>query len=231
MRICVFGANGLTGRILVKQALDGGHEVTAVTRRPAQFPFSHDLLEVAEGDVQNEIATVRVVEGAEVVLSALGVPFARKPIHIYSDGVRKIAGAMAVHGVKRIVVVSSTAVQPHNHADGGFLLNRVMQPLVSRTIGRTTYADMRAMEAILRESGLDWTIVRSAGLFDADHVSAYKVSDGPLDGVFTSRADLAHLLLSQVSDDRFIGKVIEVTTSDGAPTLFQMIRREAFKRE
>jgi uncharacterized protein YbjT (DUF2867 family) len=231
MRICVFGANGLTGRILVRQALEGGHEVVAVTRDPARFPFSHDLLTVAEGDVRNGIATGRAVEGAGAVLSALGVPFARKPITIYSEGVRTIIDAMAVHGVKRIAVVSSTAVQPHHHADGGFLLNRVMQPLVSRTIGRTTYADMGAMEAILRESGLDWTIVRSAGLFDADHVSAYQVSAGPLDGVFTSRADLADLLLSQVSDGQFIGKVIEITTSDGAPTLLQMIRREAFKRE
>jgi len=43
-------------------------------------------------------------------------------------------------------------------------------------------------------------------LFDADRVSAYDVSDGPLDGVFTSRADLADCLLNQVSDDRFVGK-------------------------
>jgi uncharacterized protein YbjT (DUF2867 family) len=231
MRISVFGANGLTGRTLVKQALAAGHEVVAVTRKPAEFPFSHDLLEVAEADVRDEIATVRAVEGADAVLSTLGVPFDRKPINVYSDGAANIVGAMARHGVKRIAVVSSTAVEPHLHADGGFLLNRVMQPLVSKTIGKTTYADMRAMEAILRESSLDWTIVRSAGLFDADRVSAYDVSDGPLDGVFTSRADLADCLLSQVSDDRFVGKVVEVTTSEGAPTLFQMIRREAFKRD
>jgi putative NADH-flavin reductase len=231
MRISVFGANGLTGRTLVKQALAAGHEVVAVTRKPAEFPFSHDLLEVAEADVHDAIATARAVEATDAVLSALGVPFARKPINVYSDGIHNIAGAMALHGVKRIAVVSSTAVEPHHHADGGFLLNRVMQPMVSRTIGKTTYADMRAMEAILRESSLDWTIVRSAGLFDADHVSAYDVSDGPLDGVFTSRADLADCLLNQVSDDQFVGKVIEVTTSEGAPTLLQMIRREAFKRE
>jgi nucleoside-diphosphate-sugar epimerase len=231
MRISVFGANGLTGRALVKQALAAGHEVLAVTRKPAEFPFSHHLLKVAEADVRNEIAADRAVEGADAVLSTLGVPFDRKPINVYSDGTANIVAAMARHGVKRIAVVSSTAVEPHPHADGGFLLNRVMQPLVSKTIGRTTYADMRAMEAILRETTLDWTVVRSAGLFDADHVSAYDVSDGPLDGVFTSRADLADCLLRQVTENGFVGKVIEVTTSEGAPTLFQMIRREAFKRD
>ena len=39
MRLSVFGANGATGRLLVRQALDAGHEVTAVTRRPAEFPL------------------------------------------------------------------------------------------------------------------------------------------------------------------------------------------------
>jgi hypothetical protein len=67
-------------------------------------------------------------------------------------------------------------------------------------------------------------------LFEAGHVSFYQVSDGQLDGVFTSREDLADCLLAQVSDSRFARKTIEVTTSEGAPTLWQMIRREAFKK-
>ena len=107
-----------------------------------------------------------------------------------------------------------------------------MQPLVSKTIGKTTYADMRAMEAILRESDLAWTVIRSAGLFDAARVSTtYQVSDGPLDGVFTSCADLAALLLAQTTDTSYVGKAIVITTSEGAPTLLQMIRREAFGRD
>ncbi len=133
-------------------------------------------------------------------------------------------------GVKRIVVVSSSAVAPHPHADGGFMLNHVVQPLISGTIGKTTYADLRAMERILRTSDLDWTIVRAAGLFDTTQVSPYQVSDEPLDGLFTSRADLAACLLAQVGDPRFVKKTIEITTWQGAPTLWQVIRREAFKR-
>jgi nucleoside-diphosphate-sugar epimerase len=233
VNITVFGANGLTGRQLVGQALDAGHDVVAVTRRTAEFPLSHVRLTVAEADVHDELAVTRVLEtGSDAVLSTLGVPFDKKPIDIYSDGITKITEAMTRHGIKRIVAVSSTAVEPHHHAEGGFLLNRVMQPLVARTIGKTTYADMRAMEAILRETNLAWTVVRSAGLFDADHVSTnYKVSDGPLDGVFTSRADLAALVLAQATDTSHVGKAIEITTSEGAPTLLQMIRREAFGRD
>jgi hypothetical protein len=74
------------------------------------------------------------------------------------------------------------------------------------------------------------TVVRAAGLFTTGQVSSYRVSDGPLDGLFTSRPDLAACLLAQVGDLRFVNKTIEITTSQGAPTLEQVIWREAFKR-
>jgi putative NADH-flavin reductase len=231
MHIAVFGANGLTGRLLVQQALDAGYEVVAATRRPDEFPISHAALEVAKADVHDGNDVDRVVEGTDAVLSALGVPFAREPMNVYSDGITNILESMTRFGVKRVAAVSSTAVEPHHHADGGFMLNRIVQPIVSRTIGKTTYADMRVMEEILRASALDWTIVRSAGLFDAQQVSEYAVSEGPLDGIFTSRADLAACLLAQVADTQYVHQAIEINTLDGAPTLFEMIRREAFKKE
>lgn len=230
MRLTVFGANGGTGRILVRQALQAGHEVVAVTRRPAGFPFTHPRLVIAGADVHDGEAVSSALRGSDAVLSTLGVPFTRKPITVYSTGIGTITEAMSRLGLKRIVAVTSSAVEPHQHASGGFMLNRVMQPLVSRTIGKTTYADMRVMEDRLRVSDLDWTVVRPSGLFDAGRVSSYQVSDGPLDGVFTSREDLAACLLDQAGSARFARKAIEVTTSEGTPTLWQMIRREAFTR-
>ena len=145
MRIVVFGANGATGRLLSGQALAAGHHVVAVTRRPAEFPVTHERLRVAEADVHDAQAVGRAVEETEnVVLSTLGVPFTRKPVNVYGDGVRNIAAAMSRHGVKRLVVVSLSATEPHHHADGGFVMNRVLQPLVTATIGKTTYATCAA---------------------------------------------------------------------------------------
>lgn len=230
MRLAVFGANGGTGRLLVRQALDAGHEAVAVTRHPAAFPITGPRLVLVEADVRDGDAVARAVAGSDAVLSSLGVPFTRRPVTIYSAGVTSIVTAMNHLGIKRIVVVSSSAVAPHHHADGGFLLNRVVQPLMARTIGKSTYADLRAMEAILLASDLHWTVVRAAGLFDAGQVSSYQVSDRPLDGLFTSRADLAACLLAQVRDPRFVKKTIEITTSGQVPALWQVIRREAFKR-
>lgn len=229
MRIVIFGANGRTGRLLVEQALAAGHDVTAVTRRPVDFPITHDRLNVVEADVHDPEAVDQAVAGADAVLSTLGVPYVRKPINVYSDGVRNVVAAMSRHGVKRLVVVSSSATEPYDHADGGFLLNRVLQPLISATIGKTTYADMRRMEALVRGSDLQWTIMRPSGLFDAPAVSRYELHEEQAPGIFTSRADLAASLLEQATDGRFVRKALAVTTSEGAPTLFQLIRREAFK--
>ena len=229
--ITIFGANGGTGREAVRLALAAGHEVRAVTRRAAQFPLHVEGLTVFGADVADAAAGARAIEGADAVLSCVGVPFGRAPISVYSRAATTIVAGMVRHGVRRLAVVSSTAVDPHPHAEGGFVLNRVMQPLIARTIGKTTYTDMRAMERIVGGSGLSWTVIRSAGLFDAAEVSDYRVSgEVPLDGVFTSRRDLADLLVRQATDERFSGRTVEITTSQGAPTLLQVIRREAFGR-
>jgi putative NADH-flavin reductase len=228
MQIAVFGANGGTGRLLTQQALDAGHDVVAVVRRPAQFPLAHGRLTVVEADVHDVDAVARAVAGSEAVLSTLGVPFTRKPIDVYSAGIASIGAAMKQHRIARVVVVSSAATEPRRHEGAGFLLNRVMQPLVTATIGRTTYADMRNMEAHLRASDLHWTVMRPSGLFDAPAVSKYQLHENHADGVFTSRADLAASMLAQTTSTQWIRKNVAVTTSEGAPTLLQMIRREAF---
>jgi putative NADH-flavin reductase len=229
MRLVVFGANGATGRLLTRQTLAAGHQVVAVTRRPADFPITHERLSVVEADVHDAQAVDRAVEGADAVVSTLGVPYTRKPINVYSDGIRNIAAAMSRHEVKRLIVVSSSATEPHHHADGGFLMNRVLQPLITATIGKTTYSDMRRMEELVRGSDLEWTIMRPSGLFDAPGVTRYELHEDQAPGIFTSRADLAASLLEQATDVRFVRKAVAVTTPDGAPTLFQMLRREAFK--
>ena len=134
--------------------------------------------------------------------------------------VRNLIAGMSRHGAKRLVVVSSSATEPHYHANGGFLINRVLQPLVTATIGKTTYADMRVMEELLRGSDLEWTIMRASGLFDARGVTSYELHEDQAPGIFTSRADLAASLLEQATDVRFMRKAVAVTTSEGVPTIF-----------
>src|SRR5271163_2718918 len=71
MQIAVFGASGRTGNLLTERALAGGHTVAALLRRPAEFPF-RDRVRVVSGDAFDSRAIAETLEGADVVLSALG---------------------------------------------------------------------------------------------------------------------------------------------------------------
>lgn len=228
MRIVIFGANGATGRLLTRRALDTGHTVVAVTRHPGQFPISDAALTVAEADVHDAAAVSAVVDGADAVLSTLGVTFTMDPVDTYSVGVGNIVTAMRATGVDRLAVVSSTAIADYpGRTDTPFAL-RVIQPVISRIFGRTLYADMRRMEDIVGGSGLNWTIVRPSGLFDLPYVTDYIAGRCDPVGAFTSRTDLADYLL-KLAETPESGATVTVSTTADTPSMWQLLRREALK--
>jgi putative NADH-flavin reductase len=225
VKIVIFGANGQTGRVLTRRVLDAGHAAVAVTRHPDEFPIAATKLTVAGADVHDEAALVDVVDGADAVLSTLGVTFSRQPIDTYSVGMRNIAAAMDKTGVQRLVVVSSTNMSRRRNIP--FAL-RLVEPIITHVIGKTLYDDIRRMEAIVRNSGLDWTIVRASLLFDLPHPTNYIAGETVPASAFTARIDLADYLLALAGQSAG-GNTVVVSTVEHTPTLWQTIRREAFK--
>lgn len=228
MRIAIFGANGQTGRLATRHALDAGHTTVAVTRRPDDFPFTDPALTVAGADVHDADAVADIVAGADAVLSMLGVPFTREPINTYSRGTANIIAAMQSSGVTRLVVVSSTGAFHYPGRTGAPFALRLVEPVITRTIGKAVYDDVRRMETIVHDSGLDWTVVRPSGLFDLPYVTEYVAGEIDPVGVFTSRSDLADYLLS-LAVQHGNHDTVTISTTAGTPTMWQMIRREAFK--
>ena len=229
MRIVIFGANGQTGRLLTRRALDAGHAAVAVTRRPDDFPFADPQLTAVGADVRDPSSLVPAVDGADAVLSTLGVPFSSHTIDTYSLGIRNVVAAMDKTDVRRLVVVSSTGAYPYPGRHDTPVALRIFEPVITRTIGKTTYDDQRRMETIVRNSDLDWTIVRPSGLFDLEEPTNYIAGDGDPVGAFTARIDLADYLVTVAADQDAIGRTVVVSTIENAPTMWQMIRREAFK--
>ncbi|WP_067548595.1 NAD(P)-dependent oxidoreductase [Nocardia crassostreae] len=228
MNIVVFGANGPTGRLLTEQALGAGHRVAAVTRQPDGFPLRHDRLEVIGADVFDGAAVEAAVAGRDAVISVLGVSFAKTPIDTYSKGIAHIVAGMRAHGVHRLLAVSSSAVDPHPYPDAGFVFNRILQPYVTKVMGKTLYADMLRMENLVRATDLEWTIVRPSGLYELPEITDYTVVEGRADGRYTSRRDLAASLLRLAGDRGYAGKTVGVVTTVDNPSMFQLIRQEAF---
>ncbi|MDR7277215.1 NAD(P)-dependent oxidoreductase [Catenuloplanes atrovinosus] len=233
MNLAVFGANGPTGRHVVEQALAAGHRVTAVTRRPDQYPLSSPHLTLAVADVTDPAGVDRVLHGLgtgpRAVISTYGVPYSRHPITVYSEGAAIITRAMASHGIQRLVCVTSTTVAAEQVPGETLMWRKVVIPLLRRVLGRTLYDDMARMEDIVTSSDLDWLIVRPAGLFDADSPSNdYQVSAQRSPGRRTSRPDLAQVLLNEATQPQHSRCAIEVLTRAIPPRQAAAFLKEAF---
>lgn len=159
MRIAVFGANGPTGSHLTNQALSAGHEIVAVTRRPGSLAARPGLAVAVADGTDRRPSTPR---------SAARTPFcphwarasARKPSLRTRRAQRPSPRpwpAMASSGCSLSVPASPL---PAGALLGAHFFNHVLDPLVNRRLGRTLHEDMRRMEAVIRETDLDWTLVR-----------------------------------------------------------------------
>lgn len=226
MKLVIFGANGQTGRLVTALALAAGHHVVAVTRRPREFPLAGPGLTVAQADVRDASAVRPVVAGVDAVVSTLGVTFTRQPVDTYSVGTGNIVAAMRAASTRRLVVVSSTAAYPTRRSRAPLTL-RLVEPILTRTIGKTVYDDIRRMETVVCGSGLDWTVVRPSGLFDLPESTDYVRGEVDPVGGFTARIDLADYLVSLAADSASVRRTVVASTTESTPSLWQMIRREA----
>ena len=212
MKISVFGANGATGRLLVEEALKKGHGVNAITRHPSEFPLKHERLHIVRADVTDGRSLVEAISGCDAVASVLGASYSRKPITVYSQGTRAIVAAMDDVGCKRIAVVSSGLTYPPGPGYG-FLFDKIIHPLLHNIIGRTLYADMRAMEELLRSRGdLEWIVIRPGRLVDGDTGQPYRKEPETPSRRYTTRVDLAKVILDELETGADIHKPIAVTS-------------------
>lgn len=216
MKITVFGATGGVGREVVRQALDAGHEVTAVVRDPARLNVpAHDRLQVAVvADLTDENALVPVLAGRSAVISALGAAGNKqaKAAPVTGPAVRSILAAMDRAGVSRLSAVSAAPVGPL--PDGESLFTRaVVYPLLRRFL-RDLYADLAVMEAEMGASGARWTVIRPPMLRNKPRTGTYRRAIGAnvRGGHVIPRADVADALLTTLTDPAYTGHAVGVAS-------------------
>jgi putative NADH-flavin reductase len=198
MKIAVIGANGRTGRIVVKDALARGHQVVAVTRADGASEPDDDDLVNARADVRDADALKRALVGADAVISALGVGTSRDATDVYSIGVRNTLRAMQSSGAAQLAVISALPAGPWQEQP--MLRRRVALPLLQRIFGGS-YDDMRRMETILQETtDLDWISLRPPRLVDKPSKGAYRIDTHPLPKARAiTYGDLATALLDSLT--------------------------------
>ena len=222
MKLTIFAATGGIGRQLLGQAVAAGHDVTAVARNLrglSPVPARAVAADLASAD---PAALQPAVAGADAVLSALG-PRTKADVGIAARGTEVITEAMQAAGVRRVIVVSAAPIgtiaspgRPHppRHDPGdGFIIRYLADPIVKRAL-RAHYADLARMEDVLRDSDsdLDWTIVRPPRLTDKPVTGRYRTAYGQniRRGVFVSRADVAHYMLSVLDNPETFHRTVGI---------------------
>jgi putative NADH-flavin reductase len=204
MKLVVLGATGGTGLEIVRQAVERGHSVTAFVRSAERLKPFGDRITIRQGDLLNSDQLAEGITGHQAVLSGFGprLPIAKADHDLLHRFALTLTRAMRHARVRRVVVESSAFLFRDSIVPPTYLLGRLFFPGV--------IADAAAMERVLRERELDWTIVRPPRLTDKPYTGKYRIREGHLPpfGFTISRADVADCFIKTVEDPASIGMVL-----------------------
>ena len=206
MKLVIFGATGKTGLEVVKQALEQGHTVTAFVRHPTRLAIEDESLTLVVGDAFDPTGVAKAVQGQDAVICALGAGSELKKTTVRTTGTINIISGMQKNNVKRLMVV--TAMGVGESWDTLSLVNK----LFFATLLKSSRDDHETQEAAVKESGLDWTIIRPSGLTDTPRTGIYEVGENiPAATSKIARADIADLILKELEQNALIGKAVTIT--------------------
>ena len=196
MRVVVFGATGRTGRLLAQGAVVRGHDVTAFVRAPDELGALQDRVRVVHSDVLDGGAVSDAVDGQDAVLVALAGGGRKASQQVNAQGTLNVIRSMQRYGVRRLVVLSAGGTRPDRDPNLSWFSERIVKPLFLRDV----LADLRRMEISVRQSELDWTIVRAARLVDEPAQGGYRAAPGYSlpGGAKIARADVAAFMLDEL---------------------------------
>jgi putative NADH-flavin reductase len=191
MKLVILGATGKTGRVLVQQAVQRGHTVTAVVRNLDKLAATPGV-KVIKGDVTRADELTKIFKGQDAVLSTLGNNNAKLQLIEHSSAA--IIKAMQATGLKRVVAELSFA------GAESVQLNKVLGVVANLGIGKMLVDQTKGVE-LFRRSKLDWTIAYAVILTNKPLTKEVRVLD-PHEVIGMrhkiSRADVAHFMLDSV---------------------------------
>ena len=201
MKLAVFGATGKTGLAVVEQALEKGYQVTAFVRNPDGFPIKNDNIKLIAGDVFDAESVAKAVQGQDAIVCALGAGQDLKKTTVRTTGTVNIVAAMKEYGVKRLFAVTAMGVGESWNTLS--LINKFFFAVLLKS----SRDDHETQEAAVKESGLDWTIVRPSGLTDEPRTGVYNTGENiPAKTSKIPRADVADLIIKELTENQLVGK-------------------------
>ncbi|TDQ66865.1 putative NADH-flavin reductase [Maritalea mobilis] len=208
MKVIIFGATGTIGRLVVEQALAAGHQVTAFARNPQNLDLQHQSLTRYAGDASNAADVADAIKGHETVIITLGSGMSRKS-RIRSLGTANIIAAMKQHGIDRLICQSTLGAH-ESWENLNFFWKRIMFGALLAPV----FKDHERQEALVRDSGLDWTIIRPSAFTQDPATGKFKTAFGPEERRLTlkiSRADVAAFIKDQIVGSDFNRRAVAIS--------------------
>jgi len=200
-KILLLGATGATGRLMVNQAVARGYDVTVLVRS-AEKASDITGAKLIVGDARDETALREALEGRGAVVSALGTPVSPfREVTLLSTATRALVSAMKAEQVSRLVCITGMGAGD-SAGHGGFVADNVIFPLLLKKV----YTDKDRQEAIVKDSGLDWVLVRPSILNNKPgRGSVRALTDlSGFHGGSIAREDVAKFVLGQVRADAWL---------------------------
>jgi putative NADH-flavin reductase len=157
---------------------------------------------VVRGDALDKTAVAEVIAGADVVISALGPRGVKAPPPgLLTGAASNIVGAMRQTGAGRLICVSAAGPFISADPDMSWLVKQILPRIFAKP-----FADVRGMEDVIRESVLDWTLVRATRLVNGPGTGQYRVSPdyAPRGGGKIARADVAHFIAAVLTGNSWL---------------------------
>ncbi len=199
--IALFGGSGQTGKEFLKQALDNGYQIKALVRTPEKIQQQHGNLELIKGDVLNKADVDKTVAQSDIVVSLFG-HVKGSPEWLQSNGTRHITEAMKAHGVKRIISLSGGGL-PYKEKDQPKLPDKLIRLIMKVAVPKVLNDAVKHAD-VLKDSGVQWTVVRAPRLTNGEYKGQYRVGwVGVNASTQIARADLATFILKLVEEESY----------------------------
>ncbi|NRQ49551.1 SDR family oxidoreductase [Aeromicrobium stalagmiti] len=201
-RIAIVGGHGKIARLLIPLLVDAGHLPVALVRNPdhaAELESAGAEVVLLDIEASDSDAFADAFTGADGIVFAAGGgadgDIDRKKSVDLGGSLKSIEGA-AKAGVSRFVQISAISVD---------------EPLPDDTqpVWKAYVEAKRDADVALRDSDLDWTIIRPGGLTDDSGTGSVELAE-EVDRGEIPRADVAALIAAVVADPTTYGKQWEV---------------------
>lgn len=196
MKLYIVGASGKIGQPLVQAALAAGYEVGGVVLNASKFTLQHDKLHILEGDATDQQFVNKTLAGYDAVISVIGHN-RYTPIEMQSDAMRVLTAAMQQHGIKRIVSLTGNGVFTAGETPS--LLDRFLTAALLFVDPKRVQDGIKHVE-VLKDSQLDWVVLRTPKHRNAKQTSKYVV-----------RPTIKHVSLT-VSRPNIVACLLELAT-------------------